>query len=128
MAKNLKDLPKDIWGSIVKTQLLGCTKSSWRFSHLFACKKRHELFVQPNKQKIFIPSPLAIKENGINFGKIWQCVGEFVVTFAYHGGFNNGFNIAEAINFGTKCWYESEYGYKSSKRRCDKYSKYYQIR
>jgi len=71
------------------------------------------------KHKIFMPSPRAIKDNNIEFGKIRQCVGEFVVTFpnAYHGGFNNGFNIAEAINFGTKYWFEDEY--QNSKRRCE---------
>jgi hypothetical protein len=66
-----------------------------------------------------MPSPRAMNENQIEFGKIRQCVGEFVVTFpyAYHGGFNNGFNIAEAINFGTKLWIDGEY--KKSKRNCE---------
>jgi jumonji domain-containing protein 2 len=86
----------------------------------FAKRYLREYCEDAIQHKIFMPSPFAIKENGINFGKIRQCAGEFVVTFpfAYHGGFNNGFNIAEAINFGTRYWYESEYGYKSSKRKC----------
>jgi jumonji domain-containing protein 2 len=71
------------------------------------------------KHKIFMPSPRAIKDNKIGFDKIRQSAGEFVVTFpyAFHGGFNNGFNIAEAINFGTKFWFDGEYN--NFKENCD---------
>jgi len=35
-----------------------------------------------------------------------QYPGEFMITFmnAFHSGFNWGYNLAEAVNFGTLDW------------------------
>lgn len=40
--------------------------------------------------------------------KITQEAGQFMVTFpyAYHAGFNHGFNCAESTNFATERWIE----------------------
>ena len=42
----------------------------------------------------------------IRLNKVIQREGEFVITFpgSYHSGFNFGFNIAEAVNFGVDKW------------------------
>jgi len=42
----------------------------------------------------------------ITINKVKQEEGEFIITFpgCYHSGFNWGFNIAEAVNFGVHSW------------------------
>lgn len=44
---------------------------------------------------------------GVKVFRAVQQPGEFVVTFprAYHGGFSNGFNFGEAVNFATADWF-----------------------
>ncbi|TGZ70784.1 hypothetical protein CRM22_003003 [Opisthorchis felineus] len=52
--------------------------------------------------------PDRLTAHGVPVYKLDQCAGEFVVTFprAYHAGFNQGFNFAEAVNFCPADWFE----------------------
>eukprot|EP01137_Pigoraptor_chileana_P023900 Opistho-2@90972 len=51
-------------------------------------------------------SPGALIAKGVPVCRTDQREGEFVITFprAYHAGFNNGYNCAEAVNFATYDW------------------------
>ena len=51
-------------------------------------------------------SPTTLMNYGVPVFRTNQCAGEFVVTFprAYHAGFNNGYNCAEAVNFCPADW------------------------
>ena len=62
----------------------------------------------PLRHKSLLFSPEILDANGIPYYKIVQKPGDFVIVSAgaYHGGFNEGFNIAEAINFATIPWIE----------------------
>lgn len=57
-------------------------------------------------EKTTMFSPKHLLKRGIPVYRIIQQPGEFVVTFprAYHGGFSQGFNIGEAVNFATSDW------------------------
>ena len=57
-----------------------------------------------NKTLLFSPSVLI--QAGIPVCRAVQEPGQYVVTFprAYHGGFSNGFNIGEAVNFAAGGW------------------------
>uniref|UniRef100_UPI00358F3A27 lysine-specific demethylase 5D-like isoform X2 n=1 Tax=Myxine glutinosa TaxID=7769 RepID=UPI00358F3A27 len=68
-----------------------------------------ELFeAQPDllHQLVTIMNPNLLMAHGVPVVRTDQCAGEFVVTFprAYHSGFNQGFNFAEAVNFCTADW------------------------
>ncbi|XP_028980169.2 lysine-specific demethylase 5B-B isoform X2 [Esox lucius] len=68
-----------------------------------------ELFkVQPDllHQLVTIMNPNTLMSYGVPIYRTNQCAGEFVITFprAYHSGFNQGFNFAEAVNFCTVDW------------------------
>uniref|UniRef100_A0A8C5EX70 [histone H3]-trimethyl-L-lysine(9) demethylase n=1 Tax=Gouania willdenowi TaxID=441366 RepID=A0A8C5EX70_GOUWI len=60
------------------------------------------------RHKMALISPSILEKHGIPFEKITQNAGEFMITFpyAYHAGFNHGFNCAEATNFASERWIE----------------------
>ena len=60
----------------------------------------------PLRHKSFILSPELLKKHQIPFNVIVQHVNETVITlpYAYHGGFNIGFNLAQATNIATPSW------------------------
>ena len=51
-------------------------------------------------------SPVTLMNHGVNVYRLMQCAGEFVITLprAYHAGFNQGYNCAEAVNFCLPNW------------------------
>lgn len=57
-------------------------------------------------QMVTMFSPATLRQHGVPVYRATHRPNEFMVTFpsAYHGGFNNGFNCAEAVNFSTVDW------------------------
>ena len=51
-------------------------------------------------------NPQTLMEHNIPVYRTDQRAGEFIITFprAYHAGFNQGFNFAEAVNFALPGW------------------------
>uniref|UniRef100_A0A8C6SYF1 [histone H3]-trimethyl-L-lysine(9) demethylase n=1 Tax=Neogobius melanostomus TaxID=47308 RepID=A0A8C6SYF1_9GOBI len=70
------------------------------------------------RHKMTLMSPSILKKYGIPFEKVIQQAGQFIVTFpfAYHAGFNHGFNCAETTNFATLRWID--YGKQASQCAC----------
>eukprot|EP01135_Chromosphaera_perkinsii_P006696 Nk52_evm10s559 gene=Nk52_evmTU10s559 len=72
-------------------------------------KKAPDLFEeQPDllHQLTTLMSPKDLLAEGVKVCRADQHQGEFIVTFpaAFHGGFNQGFNVCEAVNFATEDW------------------------
>jgi len=51
-------------------------------------------------------NPTTLMKNNVRVVRTNQCAGEFMITFprAYHAGFNQGYNFAEAVNFCPADW------------------------
>eukprot|EP00271_Cylindrocystis_brebissonii_P017526 TRINITY_DN4596_c1_g1_i1.p1 TRINITY_DN4596_c1_g1~~TRINITY_DN4596_c1_g1_i1.p1 ORF type:complete len:2735 (-),score=484.18 TRINITY_DN4596_c1_g1_i1:871-9075(-) len=58
-------------------------------------------------QLVTMLNPTVLKEAGVPVYSCLQEERQFVVTFprSYHGGFNHGFNCAEAVNFAPADWF-----------------------
>ncbi|KAG0212590.1 hypothetical protein BGX28_006026 [Mortierella sp. GBA30] len=58
------------------------------------------------RHKTYLLSPSKLATDGVPVNRLVQHEGEFVLTFpfAYHSGYNLGFNCAESINFALKDW------------------------
>lgn len=70
------------------------------------------------RHKTTLIKPDLIKQRHIRVTRVVQNPGEFVIVlpYAYHSGFNHGFNCAEAVNFATKRWFE--YGHQAKTCFC----------
>jgi histone demethylase JARID1 len=57
-------------------------------------------------QLVTICNPNILMQDGVPIYKAHQNAGEFIVTFprAYHAGYNQGLNFAEAVNFAPADW------------------------
>lgn len=82
------------------------------------CAERFENVVQQIAPELFeahpdllhhlvtIVNPNVLMSKGVPVVRTNQEAGEFIVTFprSYHAGFNQGYNLAEAVNFATADW------------------------
>ncbi len=69
------------------------------------------------RHKIALMSPEVLERHGVPVVKMVHEARSIIVVFpyAYHSGFNHGFNIAESTNFATERWIE----YGKRHRPCD---------
>ncbi|OQV24772.1 putative Lysine-specific demethylase 4B [Hypsibius exemplaris] len=73
------------------------------------------------RHKTLIIAPEYFLKRGIQVYAAEQKEGDLIITFpnAYHYGFNNGFNVAEARNIATKDWIP--FGLKAESCQCETY-------
>ena len=74
-------------------------------SHFPSLAKRCPAFL---RHKMTLISPSILTQQSIPYSKMTQYENEFIITFpyAYHAGFNYGFNCAESTNFALERWIE----------------------
>lgn len=74
------------------------------------------------RHKMSIISPKILQQNSIPYSQVTHNAGEFIITFpyAYHSGFNHGFNCAESTNFAMPRWIN--YGKIAAKCYCQSYT------
>ena len=114
----------------IKFKFSGALKSWYfvppKYSHLLE-KLAKEIFSETAtlctnfmRHKTCIISPKVLEKHNIPYNKLVQKAREIIIVFpyAYHSGFNHGFNIAEAINFASPRWIE--YGKRHRPCDCDK--------
>lgn len=84
-------------------------------SHFPSLARRCPAFLR-HKMTLIAPSILA--KQSIPYSKVTQHENEFIITFpyAYHSGFNYGYNCAESTNFALQRWIE--YGKHSIQCAC----------
>ncbi len=70
------------------------------------------------RHKMTLIAPSLLIKQSIPYSKVTQYENEFIITFpyAYHSGFNYGFNCAESTNFALERWIE--YGKHSVQCAC----------
>lgn len=72
------------------------------------------------RHKTCLLNPNVMDKFGVPYQKLIQKEREIIVVFpyAYHSGFNHGFNIAESTNFATERWVE--FGKRARPCNCDR--------
>ncbi|XP_015598922.1 lysine-specific demethylase lid isoform X2 [Cephus cinctus] len=79
-----------------------------RFEHSMKSAAPELFHSQPDllHQLVTIMNPNILMREGVPVFRTDQHAGEFVITFprAYHAGFNQGYNFAEAVNFAPADW------------------------
>ena len=84
--------------------------SALKFEEVFRRYMPKQFELQPDLlfQLVTMLSPRILKASSVPVYRVVQEAGSFVITFprAYHGGFNSGFNCAEAVNFAPADWFD----------------------
>ena len=86
------------------------SQSALAFEEVFKKYMPEQFKLQPDLlfQLVTMLSPRILKSASVPVYRVVQEEGSFVITFprAYHGGFNSGFNCAEAVNFAPADWFD----------------------